>query len=239
MKCVYESNITIKPSMCDFTGCLGFANAFGLFMDIATDHAEALGCGMNALMPRDLFWLTVRAKVRFLRRPRMTEAVRVLTWPEPPERSRCNRDYAIEAGGEVLAEGKTEWMVMNLRTGRLQPTDTVLSPDLEIDGRRVLPEPFMRISEDFSDAEAVGSYTVRSTDIDIGGHMNNAAYIRALAGMFSTDTWRALDARELEVSYRRPCYEGQALALLRRQGPEGLELAFARDGKAVFLARVK
>lgn len=238
MKCIYERPLTILPSMCDSAGKLGVPNAFALFMDAATEHADLLGIGMKDLAPRGLFWLTVRVKARFIRRPGLMETVKIVTWPEAPERSRCNRDYVIEAGGQALVEGRTEWMVMNMKTGRLQPTDAVFPQDLDIVEKTVLPEPFMRLNEDFSDAEAFGAYVVRSTDIDLGGHMNNAAYIRALAGAFSTAEWQALDVHGLEASYRAPCFEGDALELRRRQTPDGLEAAFLRGGKAAFLARL-
>ena len=81
MKCVYSKQITILPSLCDFDAKLSVPSAFALFMDAATEHAELLGFGMNALVPRGLFWLTVRSKVRFIRRPSLTETVTVTTWP--------------------------------------------------------------------------------------------------------------------------------------------------------------
>ena len=238
MKALYTRELTVLPSMCDYTGALGIPDTFSLFMDAATEHAEVLHIGMNSLIQQGLFWLAVRSKARFLRRPRLTEQVRIVTWPETPERSRCNRDYVVEAGGETLIEGKTEWMLMNMKNHRLYPVDRVFPPDMEIEPRRVLPEPFLRLPETLDGAEAFGRYTVRSTDIDIGGHMNNAAYLRALAGAFSTEQWSALQIHELEVSYRIPCFEGQVLDLEKKATPEGLDIRMGSEGKSVLLARI-
>ena len=105
MQNFYERDLTILPSMCDATAKLGIPNAFALFMDLATEHAEILGVGMNGLMKQGLFWLTVRTRIRFSDRPAMTEKVRLRTWPEAPERSRCNRDYAILRGDEIIVSG--------------------------------------------------------------------------------------------------------------------------------------
>ena len=239
MKGFYEREMTVLPSMCDADGLLGIPNAFALFMDLATEHAEVLGIGFRDLWPKGLFWLTARTKIRFYRRPRMVETVALRTWPETPERSRCNRDYRMERGGEVLIEGKTEWMVMNMKTGRLHPADSVFPEGLELLPDRVLPEPFLRMADDFSGAEDLGTYLVRSTDIDIGGHMNNAAYVRAIAGMFSTEAWRALAVREMEMAYRTPCYEGDALLLQRRRCEDTTELRLSRDGKTIALAQLR
>lgn len=238
MQGYYEREMTILPSMCDATAKLGVPNTFALFMDIATEHAEALGIGMNGLMKQGLFWLTVRTRVRFLQRPAMTETVTARTWPETPERSRCNRDYALFKDGRIIVEGKTEWMIMNLKTNRLHPVDGVFPEGLELLPDRVLPEPFMRVSEDFSDARSLGQYPVRSTDIDLGGHMNNAAYVRAIAGAFSSKDWKALRLREMEVAFRSPCFEGETLDILRRDSDDGIDIRLARDDKTIVLARM-
>ncbi len=238
MKAIYSRELTILPSMCDAEGRLGVPNAFALFMDIATEHAEVLHVGMTDLMSRGLFWLTVRTKLRFHRRPGMIETVEAVTWPETPERSRCNRDYLLRKGDETLIEGKTEWMVMNMKTGRLHPADSLFPEGMEVEDARTLPGPFMRMDEAFEGAEDMGGYTVRSTDIDVGGHMNNAAYVRAIAGAFSSEEWKNMNIRELEVNFRSPCFEGETLRLQRRKTDDGLELKLSRDGKTIALMRI-
>ena len=237
MQGYYERDMTIPPSMCDFEGRLGVPNTFALFMDVATEHAEALGIGMSILGKQGLFWLTVRTRIRFYDRPRMSETVRLRTWPEPAERSRCNRDYAMLRGDRAIVEGKTEWMVMDLRTNRLHPVDGLVPKDLELPAP-VLPEPFLRLSEDFEGAGDMGRYAVRSTDIDLGGHMNNAAYVRAIAGAFPSKEWRALNIREMEVAFRSPCFEGETLDIHRRDADGGTELRLSREGKTIALARI-
>lgn len=238
MRGYYERPLTILPSMCDATARLGVPNAFALFMDLATEHAETLGIGMNGLMKQGLFWLTVRTRIRFIDRPALTEAVTLRTWPEKPERSRCNRDYAILRGDRIIVAGKTEWMIMNLKTNRLHPVDGVFPADLEILEDKVLPEPFARVTDDFDGADSLGAYTVRSTDIDLGGHMNNAAYVRAIAGAFSSKEWQAMDIREMEVAFRSPCFEGDTLEIQRRTTDAGTDVRLSRDGKTIVLARI-
>lgn len=238
MQGYYERPMTILPSMCDATAKLGVPNTFALFMDLATEHAERLGIGMNGLMKQGLFWLTVRTRIRFIDRPAMTEAVTLRTWPEKPERSRCNRDYAILRGNDIIVEGKTEWMIMNLKTNRLHPVDGVFPDDLELLEDRVLPEPFTRMTDDFDGADSLGVYTVRSTDIDLGGHMNNAAYVRAIAGAFSSKEWREMNIREMEVAFRSPCFEGETLMIQRRETDAGVDIRLSRDGKTIVLARI-
>ncbi len=234
----FSKEIAILPSLCDSSARLGVPDTFALFMDAATEHACALGCGIDVLGPRGLFWLTVRTRVRFYRRPDMLERVTLATWPEVPGKLRANRSYTIEKDGAPLAAGRTEWAVLDQSTGRLHPMADVFSADADAFPEPVWSEPFTRMAD--APLEEFARYVVRSTDIDLGGHMNNAAYLRALAGTYSREAWQAMDVRELEIAFRAPCYEGDTLIWQRREAEDGalmLRAALA-DGKTIALARL-
>ena len=62
-----------------------------------------------------------------------------------------------------------------------------------------------------ADWEVLGTYHVLSTDIDIGGHMNNCAYIRALQSFFTTEEWTAIRPSVFEIHYRKPSFEQETL----------------------------
>lgn len=94
----YEMRRQIGPSICDASGKLSHAEAFGLFMDIASFHAEQIGVGLGAMAQKDLFWLTVKTQVNFIRRPRMLQNVTLETWPEQPDKMRGNRSYIMRCG---------------------------------------------------------------------------------------------------------------------------------------------
>ena len=233
----YTKELTILPSMCDSAAVLGVPDTFALFMDIATEHSGALGCGLDVLAPRGLFWLTVRTRVKFFRRPEMLERVVLSTWPEEPGKLRVNRCYTIEGHGGLLAAGKTEWAVLDRNAGRLHPMADVFAPESGSLPRSVWDEPFARMPDETLDEFA--RYTVRSTDIDLGGHMNNAAYISALASLFSCEAWQGMNLREAEIAYRAACYEGDTLCWQKRAEDGVLALRAALpDGKTIALIRL-
>jgi acyl-ACP thioesterase len=80
----------------------------------------------------------------------------------------------------------------------------------------VCAEPFQRFRDiSLTPDTLVNTYTVGSMDIDMGQHMNNVAYIRMLLGTFSVAELEAMDMQEVEISYRRGCFEGEELAIHR------------------------
>lgn len=233
-----QKSLIILPSLCDRRGELSIPDTFALFMDIASEHAHGMGCGYYDLGRDGLYWLTVRTRVRFFRRPALMEQVTLTTWPEAPGKLRADRNYLLEQEGQTLVAGKTEWAVLDRASGRLVPPARVYDPGLTFREETVWQEPFARLGSE--PMEEYARYTVRSTDMDVGDHMNNVAYIRALAGTFSLAEWEALDLREAEIAYRTPCREGDTLIWQRRTGEEGaLHLrAVLEDGRTAVQVRL-
>ena len=236
MEAQMTRKLIVLPSDCDREAKLSGPDLFAWFMDAATLHAQSLGVGIDEMLSRGQFWLAVKTKVHILRRPRMLETVSLFTRPLAPEKIRTLREYRLEREGELLAEGKTEWAVIDTVTGRLCPMAGMFPAELELAKEPAYPVPFVRLDPDFSGAEPVGQYTVRSTDLDIGGHMNNVAYLRAVFGLLSGQALEQMPQRELEIIYRSPCFEGDVLTVRRRKTEGGWELAaHLPDGKPAVL----
>lgn len=236
MQQVFEQALFIAPSIADAEGLLSYPGAFHVFQDLAGIHAERLGVGLKAMTEKSLFWLTVRTKIVFLSRPALGETVTVRTWPEKPGAVRCNRSYEIARGEEILVRGRTEWAILNTETHAITPSTGVF-PALPFDRGAACPEPFARIPDRFEGIEPFAEYRVRSTDIDVGGHMNNAAYLRALFGAFSNRELQAMDLKSVDAIFRASCFEGENLCFTRKAQDGALDLRIAREGETVLLAR--
>lgn len=239
MEQLFEQDQIILPSMADAGGRLGIPNTFGLFMDIASIHAGMLGSGMDDMARRGLFWLTVKTQIIFFDRPRVMERICARTWPESPGKIRCNRSYQLLRGEDVLVAGKTEWAVIDLKTKQLAPLTDVYPPALSFELPSASDLPFARIQDGGDGWQSFSEYRVRSTDIDIGGHMNNAAYVRAILGAFSTEQRKSLHIGRMDVIFRSPCFEGETLTLERREIESGLDLRFVKDSGTALLARIE
>lgn len=208
----YIKEIMIGPSLTDASGKLSFANCFGLFMDIATEHAEELGIGQSSFGKKGLFWLTAKSKLRFYRRPDVVERVSVSTWPESHEYVKCIRNYRLTKGEEVLAEGRTLWTVIDMAKGALVDIGELYPDDFNVMDESFMLEGFTKINTEFKD-EPFAIYKVSSNDIDLGKHMNNVAYIRAIQSVFSTEEWNRMDPDEVEIQFIKPCFEGEVMEL--------------------------
>lgn len=234
-----DKKAKILISMCDSEGQMSVPALFSLFMDLASEHGTMIRLGSEELAEKGLIWLTVKTKIRINRRPAMMEEYMAETWPEKPGRVRCNRFYRLRCGDEICAEGKTEWAMFCPETGKLGTIDEVYPQELVHYEEVICEGAYARIGEDFADAEVLDTYRVRSTDIDVAHHMNNALYIRAFFGALSCEELAKLTIREVDVVFRSPSFEGEVLTICRRRTEEGFEIGILHaDGKAAAVARV-
>ena len=235
----YCTDITVMPSQTDCDNRLGYYETFRLFMDLANMHATKLGVDQLTLMERNLFWLTVKTRIRFYRRPAMSDIVEGQTWPLKPLSLRTDRCYRLLDGEGVLAEGRTEWAIMDLSRGRLANIAELFPPELVFNEESFPIEDFPRIMPADDTYEVKGTYKVTSSDIDMGQHMNNAAYVRALIGMFSVQELRDMDIREITVVFKTSAHEGDVLSMPLRRTAGTIDTGlYFQDGKPALLARI-
>ena len=214
----WKEELTVLSSQCDAEGRLGIASIFDLFMDLASVHAAHLGVSYYDMLDRRCYWVAVRTRVRIYHRPRLGEAFAAETWPGKPGLAKSDRYYRLICGGEAAVEGRTEWAAQDIDTGAVRRTDSFGFPmELGFRSDRVCAEPFTRFRDfDAGETEPVRIYAVDPLDIDMGKHMNNVAYVRMLLGTFSAKELEEMRVSEVEISYRRACFEGEALKIYRR-----------------------
>lgn len=237
-----QTAVPLYPGFCAFDKRLGISGAFSLILDAAAAHSEKIGTGCVDMAKKRLFWLMVRSKIRFYKRPEMMQSVTLATWPAAPGRLFCDRFYtACGEDGALFFEARNEWAVLDTETGKPTRTEHIYGDTLFPLAASVLPEPFLRMTDDFTEKEAVAAYTVRPSDIDFGGHVNHVLYLRMLTDTVPLSEQAKHPPKEVEVQYLAPCFEGETLTVFRRM-ESGTATLFAirkPNGQTALLARLE
>lgn len=240
---VFTKKVLVTPSMCDATASLSRTSTFALFQDLASEHAEKIGVGGDAMTARGLFWLTAHVRVEFFKKAHMMQEMTAETWPADygPNDFRCYRYYRLTSGEDCLALGKSMWAVSDVKNGGVcRIADAGFPAGFPFSPQVVCPDPLQRFTDHFTQDDVVCTHTVRASDTDFGGHMNNVAYFRVLLDSFSSKELAGMDIASLEIRYAHPCYEGQHLSVCRRRVENGWMLAVKREGeKASAIAQLK
>ena len=227
----------VFPTYCGADKRLSVSGAFALVLNAAAAHSELIGTGCADMKERGLFWLMVRSRIRFHRRPYMMENAKLTTWPGRPSRLLCDRYYALSQGQELLMEARNEWAVLSLDNMRPIRTESIYPEGFSTLDASLLSDPFRRLRDEFCEQDRVHRVTVLPSDIDFGRHVNNALYPKMLTDSFSLAEWEALTVREIEVQYLTPCFEGETLSVYRKPEANGFSFAIRKEeGKCALLA---
>ena len=226
-------------SMSDDNTLMSIPAMLDAVQDISGIHAYDIGIGGPDLDEKGIFWIVSKLKLRILRRPAENEELTLSTWIQKPDRASTERDCSFTSGDEVLAYSRCIWAALRRDNGRIAQMSTFY-PDSDFDIPRPDEEPFARISRDFSDAEEIGRYTIRSVDIDRGGHMNNVNYVRAMLGCFTREEIKEMDIGELDIHFVRQCYEGDTIRFVKRPLEDSLMevAAVNEEGTVCFMAAI-
>ena len=229
---------TIFTSTCDHNGKISLPSVFSIFMDLATEHGTAIKLGANDLLAKGCIWVISKTKIQFHKLPKFMDKVELETWPEKPGAIRCNRYYKISKDNEILIEGKSEWAIINFESQRLTKISEVYPTELTHREDKVADAPFVRINDDYNDAEILENYKIRSTDIDTSKHMNNAAYVKMIFGAFSTKELENMDIKEIDVLFKSQSFEGETLKICKREFESGFDIGVLHaDGSIAVNAR--
>ena len=226
---IYNRQKKVLMSECDHTATLSIPSFFSGFIDVATEHGDLMGVSSVDLGKLDLFWVITKSKIKITRKPQLMEEYSIITWPKTPEILRSERFCSFNDDKGVFALGKTEWIMLKKETFKPSKTTGVYPPNLVFSNQTVLDEPWKKLSDDFSSFDKEFSYRVKSTDIDLSNHMNNAHYIRALFSCLSTKQIEKANVSELEIHYRSQCFEGDQLKIRFKKTDEGFIAGFINN----------
>jgi acyl-ACP thioesterase len=232
---VFTREGIVTASLCDASGRLGLAQQFSILQDLASEHAALLGVGADDMLARGQYWVVTHTRLNVFARAGMNAPLTMTTWPNrcAPEDVRSFRSYRIESGGTLLAEGRSEWIVLNAGTNRpVRLRETCFPFDLDFCEAVAAPEPFLREREEFCERDACFTRPVAASDVDSAQHMNNVAYVRAMLDAFSVRELAELPASSITVRYGDPCHEGDAITVAKQPFEGGFRLAVLKaDGR--------
>jgi len=181
--------------------------------DIAAEHAEQLGCGMEDLIPANRIWVLSRLKLRILRMPALKEELELLTYPSGHDRLFANRQYCVSAGGEELVQGSSAWLMLDGSSYRPLPMARVFDSPLPANPER--PRYFESFDK-FAPQEGpeLCSCIVGAADIDLNRHLNNAVYARYIENALSLlEPGAEHRIAELQINFQHAALAGDRIGV--------------------------
>lgn len=222
---------------------LGLYGLLNLLSEVAWRHAEALGCGYDALQKSGIFWVLTRQTVTMSAWPVWGETLTIRSWARPFEAARAPRDFEIFIGDRKVGAAATLWLVLDSATRRPARLGTLVDTvPCRRDG--VLEFDAAKISARDGLHEAL-RFCVRYGDLDLNGHVGNTRYGQwVLDAMPISELTKGRIVR-YDVNFLAEVRLGEEVVVYRSIGEvaEGGEVSYhlqgmRGDGKVAFTARL-
>ena len=145
-----------------------------ILQDMATQSADILGFGYEAISKKNLGWFLIKYHIEFSEYPSKVDNYTFFTEPRGVDRMMAMRDFRIYKADKCIMRATSSWLLADMNTRSLVSIKDSLNmwafekreDDLKFEKIR-LPETFEHKEE----------FKVRYEDLDVNKHVNNANYI--------------------------------------------------------------
>ncbi len=211
MEPLYVKEFEVSPVAVDQFGRLKTSRILAFLQEVAGDHSAILGTDQKALTDKNLFWAVIRHRVQITRLPGSGEKLRLETWPMPTTRTAYPRSTIAydEAGNEcfrsislwILMDAGTRAMVLPGKSG-VEVAGLLRGCELQVPSS-IVPKEMANVQ----------TRTVRYTDLDINGHMNNCRYPDWVDDLLPGAFHARHEIRELTLCYMSEVREKEDVSL--------------------------
>ena len=238
MSLFYEHSLRLSGMDADGRGICKASALLNHLQITAALAAEDGGFGRETLVERyGAFWMLARSWFRLERPLRWEDEITIRTWHRGGKSAIMYRDYDIFCNGEQVGESVSGWVLASVDTHKLMRLGDVTELAGTSGGALCKTMTLAKLHHP-AQLEEVERRTMRYSDTDINGHVNNTRYADFACDALEMEKLEAgTFLSQLQIGYLAECRPGEELRLMA--GQEG-ETRFVRgmdeDGKSRFEA---
>ena len=206
--------------------------------DAATSHCSKIGMDWNSMAAKGMFWAVTRTKVEIFRLPHHGETIIVETWPMSNTRVAYPRATEMyDENGNLLLRMVSIWVLMDIEKRSMNlPGKSGLDFSGADRGNELKPPAGLPVFQPDGEADR----TVRYSDLDINGHLNNCRYLDWVADLMDSEFHRNHELRQMVICYISEAREGQNITQEWNWNAEEntLNVQLRREQDRVFSAKL-
>lgn len=236
---LWRDTFSVTSFLVDFNKRLSLFGLLNLFQEVAWRHADHLEVGYRQTSAQGSSWVLAKQLVEIRRWPAWGDEITIESWLRPPSSVLLTRDFVVWVGQERYAQAACHWVTIDHGSRRLVSlpfppgADYFRSDDhLAINPIRLMPTSPMSLVEQVK---------VRSSDLDMNGHVNNTRYAQWLLDALPLPVLKGHELTSYQVNFLAEATTGDEVELWApAQTREELEFQGRRkDGTVLFNARLE
>lgn len=211
MEPIYRLSFTIDPLHLDRFGRCKASVLLSFAQEAAESHSMILSTDWETLHQKGIFWAVIRQKLQVTRLPRLGEVITVETWPMPTTRVAFPRStVAYDEDGNEVFRAISLWVLMDEKTRMMiLPGKTDIAVRGTVRGNELPPPGSLMVKN----LDRLYERSVRFSDLDRNGHMNNTRYLDWVMDLLPSTFHRDHPLREVTLCYLSEAKENEQLSL--------------------------
>lgn len=213
---VTELKFTVRFSDCDEHSRLKLSRLFQFTEEVALADAQRKGYGLWNMMKSGYGCAVTRMKLRLNHTPLLGEELLISTWAKENYKDKViYKDYMVrDSRGNILVEGTSSWLLVDLKTGKAVPPSTSPFPVPIEEGKEALPSKLDILSMGLF-PKVVDQVQGRNTDLDINHHVNHCRYVDWVLDALSRDEVKRRGVRSIQMNYIHQVGLGEKIDIVR------------------------
>lgn len=254
-----EKHYFLSASDANAEGFVSLTSLTRNIIDIATDHANALGIGNPMMKEMDMKagWILSRLTIDLEESPKVNDTYVLKTWIEDFNRHFSARCFSVSSPeGKVYGYCRTIWLVIDTETHKnlglshfKMPAELILG-DVAPIPRQEKHFPIFEMGGENPGGKAIEAnhapfhYVFKYCDLDFYRHVNTVRYVTMLLNQFSLKDHDESRVKRIELSFLHEASFGMETMLLRSDSQDdpmlsSFQLTDKGTGNALLFARVK
>jgi len=152
---------------------------FKYLQEAAIKHADQFDAGTRAIASRGESWVLNRMVAAIHRYPKYEEPVRIVSWSSGIRSFKGYRDFRLYCGEELIVSASSLWLYISLRTKSIVRVPEALAAAFPSGSGEVFCKDIekLRYTPPAPGIALTCPVSIRYSDIDGNGHVNNTAYL--------------------------------------------------------------
>lgn len=238
MKIEYKRKYKVNYTEVDQNLKLALVDAITLQQNMGTEYFESFKSDNVILRNKNnAAWVVSKTKVHFNKYPNWGDIIDAISYTTKVKSIRVEMETVFkDKNEENLFCTKQEMCPIDLKTRKIRKITTVNYPlDMEIE-ENVIHEPFLKLSDNFSEDDLVYKQRVFLTDIDYSRHTNNVAYVKFVVNTLSSEFIDKYQITDFEIHYINESREGEELKVYKKEKDYSIKFLIKEGEKEIIRA---
>ncbi|MCM1348268.1 MAG: thioesterase [Firmicutes bacterium] len=220
----YTHQFSLTAAQCNAQSELSPSMLVQHIIEVATEHADALGVGFKNLEATGTLWVLSRVAFEVERYPKLLENYSLTTWVEAYNRHFSERNFEIRGGNnEIIGFARTIWVSIDMKTRKpANLSNFEFLKDVVCD--KECPIAKQGKIHPVEPPQMCHPYQFQVSDIDVNRHVNSSRYVELIINQMDLDTYDNFFVSRFEIEYRRETHYGDNVEVCS---------SFSADGNAL------